>query len=154
MATKTLREEIKRTKPFEHLEEEVFLNLLRTHCVLAEDPFQLFKSEGLSAPLHNILRILRGAEPDGLPSLEIAERMVTRVPDITRLVDRLEKLGFAMRQRSQTDRRVVRVRISRKGIDKIEKIRPRILEIHQHQFASFSREELKTLNRLLVKARQ
>ncbi len=154
MDTKTLQEEIKRTRPFEHLEEEVFLNFLRTHCVLSEEPFQLFKSEGLSSPLHNILRILRGAEPDGLPSLEIADRMVTRVPDITRLVDRLEKLSFAKRERSKTDRRVVRVRITQKGIKKIESIRPRILEIHRTQFAKLNRKELGMLNELLVKARK
>ncbi len=154
MPPKSLREEIKRTKPFEHLEEEVFLNLLRTHCVLSEKPFQLFKSEGLSAPLHNILRILRGAEPEGLPSLEIANRMVTRVPDITRLVDRLENLELARRERSKTDRRVVRVRITAKGIKKIEDLGPRVLEIHRQHFADFTRTELKNLNRLLVKARR
>jgi len=153
MNAKSLREEIGRAQPFEHIEEEAFLNLLRTHCALAEEPFQLFKSEGLSSPLHNILRILKGSEPEGLPSLEIAKRMVTRVPDITRLVDRLEKLGLVKRERSESDRRVVRVRITSKGSKKIERIRPNLLEIHKSQFSHFSRKEMETLNQLLVKAR-
>ncbi|MCB9770241.1 MAG: MarR family transcriptional regulator [Candidatus Omnitrophica bacterium] len=154
MMTKTLQDEIKRSRPFECLEEEVALNLARTQAHLAEPVYKLLKQEKLSGPLHNILRILLGAEPDGLPSLEIADRMVTRVPDITRLVDRLEQANLVKRERSTEDRRVVRVRITPEGKEKVESLKPKLLDLHRDQFTSLNRKELQELNRLLVKARR
>jgi DNA-binding MarR family transcriptional regulator len=150
----TLQKEIKRGRPFEVLEEEVYLNLLRTASVLSAGPGTIFKTVGISAPLHNILRILRGAGDKGLPSLEIAQRMVTRVPDITRLVDRLERQGLATRSRIQEDRRVVLVRITEKGKELIGRLEQPLLDLQTKQLANLSPEELHTLNELLVKARQ
>jgi DNA-binding MarR family transcriptional regulator len=103
-----LQTEIKKRKPFESAAEEAYLNLLRTTTVLMADFDQLFRQYGVTEQQYNVLRILRGAgEP--LPSLEVASRMITRVPDITRLVDRLETAGLVARRRCTEDRRVVYV---------------------------------------------
>src|SRR4051794_6704716 len=111
-----LKDEIKKRKPFDQPEEEAFLNLFRTTTLLQVDFERLFKGCGLSEPQYNVLRILRGAGPAGLPSTEIADRMITRVPDITRLVDRLEASKLVERSRTPEDRRVVIVRITPKGL--------------------------------------
>ena len=105
MTRSALAEEIKKKQPFDSAAEEALLNLMRTCSVLSTPSEQLFKKQGISPPKYNILRILRGSTRTGecgrhgLPSLEIAERMITRVPDITRLVDGLEKEGFVARTR-------------------------------------------------------
>src|SRR5580700_7205737 len=87
-------------------EEVAFLDLLRTCDLLSRGPAQILKSEDLSATQYNVLRILRGS-PDGLPCGEIASRMITRDPDVTRLLDRLEKRGLIARWRETKDRRMV-----------------------------------------------
>jgi DNA-binding MarR family transcriptional regulator len=150
-----LKDEIKKKKPFESPAEEAYLNLLRTTTVLAADFERLFKDAGLSEPQYNVLRILRGAGAGGtgLPCLEIASRMITRVPDITRLVDRLESAGLVERARTSEDRRVVLVKITRKGLDAIAPLDGPLVEIHRRQMGHMTRKELDELSRLLVKAR-
>lgn len=149
----SLREEIKKQKPFEHPEEETYLNLLRTATVLFADFERLFKQCGLSEPQYNVLRILRGAGGDGLPSTDIAGRMITRVPDVTRLVDRLEAAGLVERARTPEDRRVVLVRITDKGRNVLADLDRPLLGLHKRQLKHMTRDELKELSRLLVKAR-
>src|SRR6478672_5349052 len=151
-----LKDEIKKKKPFETPAEEAYLNLLRTTTVLAADFERLFKGAGLSEPQYNVLRILRGAGADGtgLPCLEIAARMITRVPDITRLVDRLEAAGLVERARTSEDRRVVLVKITRKGLEAIAPLDEPLAEIHKRQMGHMTRKELEDLSRLLVKARE
>src|SRR6266550_7725284 len=95
-------------------EEAAFLDLLRTTDMLSRGLVQVLKAEDLSATQYNVLRILRGA-PDGLPCGEIANRMITRDPDITRLLDRLEKRGFISRSRESKDRRTVTARLTSEG---------------------------------------
>lgn len=155
MAVEMLKDEIKKKLPFEDPAEEAYLNLLRTSTVLSVDFERLFKSAGLSEPQYNVLRILRGAGADGvgLPCLEIASRMITRVPDITRLVDRLEAAGLVERRRTSEDRRVVMVNITPKGLDVIAPLDARLVEIHKRQLGHMTRRELEDLSRLLVKAR-
>lgn len=148
-----LRDEIKKKRPFEHPEEEAYLNLLRTSAILIADFERLFKECGLSEPQYNVLRILRGAGGGGLPCLEIGSRMITRVPDTTRLVDRLEAAGYVERARIDEDRRVVLVKITKKGLAAIAPLDDKLLEIHKKQMGHMSREELEELSRLLVKAR-
>src|SRR5512141_2056646 len=97
------------------LEEVAFLELLRTTDLLSRGVAQVLKSEELSATQYNVLRILRGS-PDGLPCGEIANRLITRDPDITRLLDRLEKRGWIVRGRESKDRRVVFARITPEGL--------------------------------------
>lgn len=151
-----LKDEIKKRKPFDSPAEEAYLNLLRTTTELAADFERLFKDAGLSEPQYNVLRILRGAGADGagLPCLEVASRMITRVPDITRLVDRLEAAELVERARTREDRRVVLVRITAKGLAAIAPLDGAIAEIHKRQMGHMTRKELDELSRLLVKARR
>ena len=114
---------------------------------------QLFKKHGITEPQYNVLRILRGAGPDGLPCLAIGERMVTRVPDVTRLLDRLECSEYVSRERSKNDRRVVVARITRKGLGVLEKLDDPTLRRHADLLGHLSAEEVAELNRLLEKAR-
>lgn len=160
MPGSVLAEEIKKRDPFTSQAEEVYLNLLRTHAVLTAPSEQLFKIHGISPPKYNILRILRGALRNnegcahGLPSLEIADRMITRVPDITRLVDGLIDDGLVARRRCTEDRRVVYVGITDKGMELLDRLDQPIQELHTNLLAHLAPEELVELNRLLVKARK
>lgn len=160
MPVSVLAQEIKKRDPFASPAEEAYLNLLRTHAVLTAHSEQLFKNHGISPPKYNILRILRGAKRNnegcdhGLPSLEIAERMITRVPDITRLVDGLETDGLACRKRCTEDRRVVYVGITEKGLELLEKLDRPLTALHEHLLAHLNPEELSQLNHLLAKARK
>ena len=148
-----LKDEIKKKLPFEHAEEEAYLNLLRTSTILIADFEKLLKEHGLSEPQYNVLRILRGAGGNGLPCLEVGSRMITRVPDTTRLVDRLEAAGYVERRRISEDRRVVLVKITKKGLAAIAPLDDKLLAIHKKQMGHMTRDELKELSRLLVKAR-
>jgi DNA-binding MarR family transcriptional regulator len=112
----SLRDEIKQQRPFRSLEEEVALNLLRTANDLAQGLAAPLRETDLTGTQYNVLRILRGAGKNGLPCGEIAGRMITRDPDITRLLDRLERRGLARRERDATDRRVVLTRITAEGL--------------------------------------
>ena len=102
---------------------------------------------------YNVLRILRGAGEEGLPSLEIARRMVTRVPDITRLVDRMQRADLVERQRCDKDRRVVWVRLTSLGLELVERLEGPTDAFHRQRLGHLTAEELGTLNRLLEKVR-
>jgi DNA-binding MarR family transcriptional regulator len=160
MPGSVLAQEIKKRDPFTSQAEEVYLNLLRTHAFLSAPSEQLFKAHGISQPKYNILRILRRAVGDGegcehgLPSLEIADRMITRVPDITRLVDGLIDDNLVNRRRCTEDRRVVYVGITQKGLNLLEKLDKPIAESHTSILSHLTAEELLEFNRLLVKARK
>lgn len=153
MTELTLQAEIKKKQPFESLEQEAFLNLLRTTDQLNSEFTRLFNAQGLSGPQYNVLRILRGAGPEGLPCLEIAGQMITRMPDITRLVDRLESAGLVERSRTEADRRVVLVKITAAGEELLGRLDQPVRETHRKVLAHLSEDELRELSRLLVKAR-
>jgi DNA-binding MarR family transcriptional regulator len=151
-----LKDEIKKRRPFESLEQEVLLNLLRTAERLTRDFDDLMKSSELSRTQYNVLRILRGAsaeDPEGLACGEIAERMITRDPDMTRLLDRLEKRGLIARSRPSSDRRVVKARVTPEGLDAIAKLDEPLRAAHKRQLAHMSEHDLQTLSRLLEQAR-
>lgn len=114
--TGTLIKEIKQTRPFSSLEEELMLNLFRTADALKGDHEDVFKERDLSGEQYNVLRILRGAGKSGLHCNEISARMLTRSPDMTRLLDRLEKRKLVKRSRSTVDRRVVTAEITEAGL--------------------------------------
>lgn len=160
MPRSVLADEIKKKQPFELPAEEAMLNLMRTCSVLSGPSERLFKVHGISPPKYNILRILRGAartgesQRHGLPSLEIAERMITRVPDITRLVDGLESEALVARKRCTEDRRVVYVGITEKGLELLDRLDVPMREMNRELLAHFNNDELEELNRLLVKARK
>lgn len=119
---KGIQAEIKQTKPFQSVAQEAYISLQRTADVVMRDAAQFLKRWDISATQYNVLRILRGAGPEGLRCGEIGERMVTHDPDITRLLDRIEKSGWIERARDTTDRRVVLTRITKKGLELLKQI--------------------------------
>jgi DNA-binding MarR family transcriptional regulator len=134
------------------LEEAVFLDLMRTTDMLARGLAGLLKAEELSANQYNVLRILRGS-PDGLPCGEIASRMITRDPDITRLLDRLEKRDLISRCRETKDRRMVMARIAPEGLKLLARLDEPVQEGHRRQLGHLGRQRLHTLSELLEAAR-
>ncbi|MGB7024662.1 MAG: MarR family transcriptional regulator [Candidatus Acidiferrales bacterium] len=134
-------------------EESVFLYLLRTTDMLSRGLIQILKTEDLSATQYNVLRILRGAS-EGLPCGEIASRMITRDPDVTRLLDRLEKRGLISRCRETRDRRTVMTRITPTGLKMLARLDKPVQAGHHRQLGHLGRERLRTLVELLRAARR
>jgi DNA-binding MarR family transcriptional regulator len=149
----SLQAELRKKRPFDLPEQEAFLNIARTHGVLTARMARLFKEHEITPPQYNILRILRGAGADGLPCQEIGEQMVNQVPDVTRLVDRLEQAGLAERKRTEADRRVVLVRITAAGRKLLAGLDAPVLAMHKQVLGHLSRAELEQINRLMEKAR-
>jgi DNA-binding MarR family transcriptional regulator len=133
-------------------EELAFLELLRTTDMLSRGLIPVLKSEDLSSTQYNVLRILRGA-PEGLACGEIANRMITRDPDITRLLDRLEKRGLISRCRETKDRRMVMARITSDGLKMLARLDEPVEEAHRKQLGHLGRGRLETLTELLHLAR-
>ena len=131
------------------LEDHVFVALVKAADTLAQQAEQLFKSSGLSATQYNVLRILRGAEPHGLACRAIGDRMISRDPDITRLLDRMEKRRLITRERQTDDRRVVKTRITAAGLSALKTLDTPVHEMHKRQFQHISATRLKTLSNLL-----
>jgi DNA-binding MarR family transcriptional regulator len=134
------------------LEEVAFLELCRTTDTLSRRLAVLLKAEDLSATQYNVLRILRGA-PDGLPCGEIGNRMITRDPDITRLLDRLEKRELIARSRDSHDRRMVMATITPEGLKLLARMDGPVRQGHQNQLGHLGRERLRMLTELLQDAR-
>lgn len=139
------------TKP--SLEETVFLDLMRTSDVLSRRIDYILKDVDLSSNQYNVLRILRGA-PEGLPCGEIGNRMITRDPDITRLLDRLEKRELISRCRETKDRRMVMTRITAAGLKLLADLDEPVQQAHRQQLGHLGRERLKALTELLRESRE
>lgn len=150
----SLQHEIGKRHPFDLPEAEAFLNVLRSGSQLVGPFEQLFKARGLTSSMYNALRILRGAGESGRMCHEIGRELVSRVPDVTRLIDRLERAGLAERLRSSEDRRVIHVRITSKGLEELGRLDGPVAQLHRRQMGHMSRKELAELSRLLVKARE
>lgn len=148
-----LRVEIKQQKPFDSLEQEVHLNLERTAAVLTHAFAEALKPYDITPTQYNVLRILRGVGPEGLCRNDVRDRMVSQVPDVTRLMDRLEDQMLIERERSTTDRRQVASRITAKGLDLLRALDGPVVEIHRHQLGHMSQEQLRALADLLELAR-
>jgi DNA-binding MarR family transcriptional regulator len=148
-----LRDEIRQSRPFASPEEEAILAVQRTASVLDQAVAAALKPYGLSGTQYNALRILRGAGPAGLACQEISERMVTRDPDITRLVDRLEARRLIERTRSANDRRVVLVRIGEAGKKLLASIDPAIEGMPKRVLGHLGRRRVRLLIELLERAR-
>jgi len=133
-------------------EELAFLELLRTSDQLNRRLVPVLKAEELSGTQYNVLRILRGA-PEGLPCGEIGNRMITRDPDITRLLDRMEKRNLISRCREAKDRRTVLTRITAEGLKLLSRLDEPVQNAHREQLGHLGRERLKTLCELLRAAR-
>lgn len=136
------------------LEERLFVALLQAADALGQEAEQLIRSANLTGTQYNVLRILRGAEPEGLPCRGIGERMITHDPDITRLLDRLEERGLVTRERQKDDRRVVKTRITPQGLELLKPLDQPMRELHKRQFRHMAGTRLKVLYDLLEQARR
>lgn len=135
-------------------EQEAYVSLTMTVDRLSHVFDSLLRTHGISQPQYNVLRIIRGAAPDSLPCQQIADRMITRVPDITRLLDRLAKQKLVSRDRSREDRRVVLVKLTKEGFRLLESLDEPITEIHRQQVAHLTKQELEQLMSLLARVRE
>lgn len=133
-------------------EEAAFLDLLRTSDLLTRAMVHVLRAVELSPTQYNVLRILRGSR-EGLPCGEIASRMITRDPDITRLLDRLEKRCLVSRCREKEDRRTVVTRITVEGLDLLARLDEPVQEAHRAQLGHLGAERLRKLAELLRAAR-
>ena len=139
-----LQAEIKQSKPFRSLEHEAMLGLLRTAALVDHANDEALRPFGVTGTQFNVLRILRGAGSAGLCGREIGERMITRVPDVPRLLDRLEKAGLISRERDPNDRRHVTARITQQGQDVIDAVGAVTSPIEQ-RFKQIPQEQLRAL---------
>lgn len=131
------------------LEAQVFIALQKLADALAQEAAQLLKAHNLTGAQYNVLRILRGAEPEGLACSNISERMISHDPDMTRLLDRMEKRALITRQRQKDDRRVVKTRITAAGLELLKGLDEPVREVHKRQFQQLPAVRLKTLAELL-----
>ena len=148
-----LRREIHQKRPFGSLEEEAFLNLQRTAGILFQELARFLKPYRLTPTQYNALRILRGSHPESLACREVGRRMVTPVPDVTRLLDRLERQGAVERVRDPEDRRVVRVRVSYRGLEMLEELDGPLDSWVRKRLSVLGEEELRLLVDSLGKLR-
>lgn len=152
--TNALRSEIRQTKPFTSPEEEVYLNLLRTAGLLEHALADGLKPFGVTPTQYNVLRILRGAGESGLCRNEVRARMLTPVPDATRLLDRLADMGLVVRVRDGVDRRFVTTRITVKGLELLGSIDEPLRALHTQQLGHLPEVDLRRLAVLLARARK
>ncbi|MDZ4850937.1 MAG: MarR family transcriptional regulator [Pirellulaceae bacterium] len=142
------------TWKFDSLQQAAYLSIWRTFDRLRVFDETLFAVWGLTAQQYNVLRLLRAAAPDAVPTLSLIARLVSRAPDITRMLDRLEQNGWIERSKSPSDRRAVLVAITDSGSELLSKLTKPLEECHAKQLKHMSKAELKTLAQLLQKARQ
>ena len=149
----SLRDELHKRDAFEQIEQEAYLSIARTASHLTADFEALFGEFGLSNPLYNVLRIVAGHGKTGVPSQRIGQDLVSKGPDVTRLVDRLARLGLVERVSSPEDRRVTLVRILPAGQRLLRKIKPGVKKLHAEQFRHMAPDQLRDLCDLLFLAR-
>ena len=128
---------------------EAYLDLRRVHERLGGEFQALFKEHGLTHSWYNVLRILAGGPKEGTACSDVGGKLVNRVPDVTRLLDRMEGAELIERERSREDRRVVRVRITSAGRQKLRQLESPVRDLHVQQFAGLEPDELATLDALL-----
>ena len=148
-----IQAEIKQTQPFSSREEEAYLALLRTADQLQWRLAEMLKPHRLSPTQYNALRILQGAGSRGLPCGEIGERMVSRDPDITRLLDRLQRRRLIQRTRGRKDRRVIEARITSTGLQLLRSLEAEVAEIPHRLLGHLRSQQLDSFIRLLEAVR-
>jgi DNA-binding MarR family transcriptional regulator len=151
---KSIQAELKQRKPFRTLEEEASVSLARTAALIEYAAAGVLRDYGLTPTQYNVLRILRGAEPEGLGRNEVRERLVFKVSDATRLLDRLEETGLVARTRGGEDRRLVMARITPKGLDLLAPLDREIERFHRQKLGHMGQRKLRTLLNLLAEARE
>ncbi len=148
-----LQDEIKQSKPFGSLQQEAVLSMARTTAVLTRAWEQFLRGYGITLTQYNVLRILRGAGPGGLCRHEVASRLVTEVPDVSRLLDRMMHAGLLTRTRGVEDRRMVKACITDRGLAILEELDRPSFTLPQKQMAHMTETDLRTLIQLLDAAR-
>jgi DNA-binding MarR family transcriptional regulator len=148
-----LQAEIKQTKPFASPTAEALLSVMRTAAVLEHHLSEVLKPYGITPTQYNVLRILRGAGNSGLCGREVAERLVSKVPDISRLLDRMEEMQLVDRERDPADRRHVTSRISSKGVRVLQQATPQLEAAEETRFAGLEPEQVKLLIEALAQVR-
>jgi len=149
----TLQREIKQTRPFATQTQEVALSLLRTADLVRRSVTAIVEPHGITPQQYNVLRILRGAGREGLPTLDIAQRMIEQTPGITRLIDRLETKKLVLRERCPTDRRQVFCRITKDGLVLLDRLDRPIRDSEENALGGLSPTQLTQLVSLLDRAR-
>ncbi|MCC6988815.1 MAG: MarR family transcriptional regulator [Acidobacteria bacterium] len=152
MATK-LHVELQQTRPWDLLEEEAHVSIGRTAALLERAFAQMLKPYGITPTQYNVLRILRGAGAAGLCRNEVGARLVTPVPDVTRLLDRMADLKLIARQRSDEDRRLVRTHLTAKGLDLVNSLDAVLRPSHQTRLAGIPRDRITSLVETLAEIR-
>jgi DNA-binding MarR family transcriptional regulator len=148
-----LQDEIRQTRPFGSLEQEALLSLERTAALLRHALGEALKEFGVTPTQLNVLRILRGSHPTGLCRHEIGDRLVSPVPDVTRLLDRMQEAGWIERERSTEDRRLVRTFITEAGLALLARLDEPLKSIDRRQIGHLNADELRTLIDLLTRVR-
>jgi DNA-binding MarR family transcriptional regulator len=151
--TTDLQTELKQKKPFPRISAEALVSILRTAAVLDHQLTDALKPFGITHTQYNVLRILRGAGAAGLCGREVAERMVSPVPDVSRLLDRMEDTDLISRERDSEDRRHVTARISRKGLALLDETTPRLEAVERARFGQLPAGRLQQLLEVLTAVR-
>jgi DNA-binding MarR family transcriptional regulator len=149
----TLQQELKQSRPFSSLEEEAMLSIARTAAMLDHAHAEGFRPFGITPTQYNVLRILRGAGETGLCRNEVRERLIARVPDTTRLLDRLAEMELISRDRDTPDRRFVTTRITQAGLDLLARMDEPVRRMHQEQVGHVPPERLRLLIDILAEVR-
>ena len=149
----SLQQDLKQKKPFRSLQQEAYLSVVRTSTALTDAMEELVKSHGISATQYNVLRILRGSYAEGLCRNALRDRMLTRMPDMTRLLDRMEEAGLVVRVREGEDRRMVMTRITAKGRALLDDLDAPVMALHRKQMAGLTDAQLRSLSDLLTLVR-
>jgi len=152
--TGKLQKKLRQGRSFRSLEEEVFVNILRTADALSRKLAAMLKRAGLTPPQYNVLRILRGAGTCGHACRQIGDRMIAKDPDVTRLIDRLEERGLVARARDERDRRVITVRVTQRGIALLRRLDSEVDAFDRQVFSHMDGRQLKKLCDLLEVARE
>jgi DNA-binding MarR family transcriptional regulator len=146
-------DELRQGRPFRSKQDEALVSLMRTSDVLRRQLGRCIECSEVTAQQYNVLRILRGAGAEGIPTLEIAARMIEQTPGITRLLDRLETKGLVRRERCAQDRRQVLCWITEPGLALLAELEAPVAKAAKVAFAPLSAAEIQTLLGLLERLR-
>jgi len=152
--TTTLQEELRQTKPFGRLQGEAMVSVMRTAAVLDHALAEALKPHGITPTQYNVLRILRGAGERGLCGRDVGSRLVSRVPDVPRLLDRMTEMGLISRERDAADRRHVTARITPAGLRVMEDVEPVLESVETGRFGLLDEDTLRVLIDALAVVRQ
>jgi DNA-binding MarR family transcriptional regulator len=141
----SLLAELKQNRPFPTAGQEALVAVLRTAAVLEHEINDTLKPFDLTSTQYNVLRILRGAEPNGLCGREVGERLITPLPDVPRLLDRMTEAGFVARKRDPADRRHVTARITPRGLRLLDEVQPALEAIERRRAGALSRDQVRAL---------